>query len=662
MKFNRSAAFLMSVALFVSAGLLTTANVGSFQPVHAADITPTPTTVIAPATVNVTLHKGMTLTGKTPAAITADGETHAWSGDTTDYDASKYGSVGFTAYDISNVIAPSMLSNSVLQQVAAAVKANPTGNSYTTKAQTKTAQQVISSGSTTTFSNLAASDSNAGQHVWVFVETKHSQGLVSQQADPIVVVLPLTNGAGTSFQTTSNFYPKNTVTPLTFTLSKKAEGGASLVGAKFQLYAGKPGAGTPIGSPITTDSSGQIKASNLTVGSYYFVELASDNVTDTNSDEPVKTYLLGADARNDSANKLSFTITDDGVDQSAMNGNFINYKTPDLNKVVDSKVNNFTQGSLVPFDSTQNFPTDLAGGTGSVIMGQAFVTEPYGVYNLTDTVPTGLAWVASEGKLTITSGGKTLVEGTDYKLTDLGVDKGFKVDFIVNNGKVSDAVAALAGKAYSVKYNMVLTDAAIPDAALNNSIDLAYQNHPTNVGEQHIRHITKNVPVYTYGAKFLKQSSGLFGSGIAPTPLSGAKFVLMDKATGKYFNGFKDGSDADGVPEAQWVDTASSASAGTLTSDKDGKFEIHGLAAGTYVLHETAAPVGYELANKDQEFTIAQNTYTNDQIVLKDDQKPGLPDTGSNEGKVLYSIIALSLTSIGVGVTYYVYKKQHVVA
>ncbi|WP_054718680.1 hypothetical protein [Lacticaseibacillus manihotivorans] len=51
----------------------------------------------------------------------------------------------------------------------------------------------------------------------------------------------------------------------------------------------------------------------------------------------------------------------------------------------------------------------------------------------------------------------------------------------------------------------------------------------------------------------MKESSGVFGSGIAATPLSGAKYVIQDKATGKYFNGFKDGSDADSVPEAQWL-------------------------------------------------------------------------------------------------------------
>lgn len=113
------------------------------------------------------------------------------------------------------------------------------------------------------------------------------------------------------------------------------------------------------------------------------------------------------------------------------------------------------------------------------------------MYNLTDTVPAGLSWVAAEGGLTITSGDKTLVEGTDYKLTDLGADKGWKVDFIVNNGKVSAAVAALAGKSYSIKYKMVMTADAVTDAALNNQIDLAYQNHPTNTGVQHVRHIIK---------------------------------------------------------------------------------------------------------------------------------------------------------------------------
>ncbi len=63
--------------------------------------------------------------------------------------------------------------------------------------------------------------------------------------------------------------------------------------------------------------------------------------------------------------------------------------------------------------------------------------------------------------------------------------------------------------------------------------------------------------------------------------------------------------------------TADAATAGVLTSDKDGKFEIHGLTAGTYVLHEVGAPTGYELENKDQEFTVGPNTYTNDLVTLR---------------------------------------------
>ena len=664
LKINKAKAFALSAGLLFSVGVLTqlAPTSGTVQTVRAATVTPTAATRVAPATVNVTLHKGMTLTGKTQAAITADGEAHSWSGDTTDYDASKYGSVGFTAYDITNTVSSSDLTDAGIKAIDAAIKADPTGNKYTSKAQTKTSQQVISSGSSTTFSNLAASDDNGDQHVWVFLETKHSKGLVTQQADPVTVILPVTNKAGDKFQTTSNFYPKNTVTPLTFTLTKDGEDGKALAGAKFQLYSGKPGSGKAIGSAITADAKGQLKATGLTVGSYYFVELASDKVSDIDTDDAAKTYLLGADARNDTANKLGFTIGDDGIDPASLNGTYINYATPGLTKTVDDKKNSFTQGSLVPFDSTQKFPTDLAGGKGSTFMGQSFVTEPYGVYNLTDTVPAGLSWVAAEGGLKITSGDKTLVEGTDYKLTDLGTDKGWKVDFIVNNGQVSKSVAALSGQSYSIKYKMVLTADAVTDAALNNQIDLAYQNHPTNTGVQHVRHIIHKVPVYTYGAKFLKESSGVFGSGIAATPLSGAKYVIQDKATGKYFNGFKDGSDEDSVPEAQWAASADAATAGVLTSDKDGKFEIHGLTAGTYVLHEVGAPTGYELANKDQEFTVGPNTYTNDLVTLKDDQKPGLPDTGSTEGQIEYAIAAIGAMTIVVAVSYVIYKRKHTVA
>nr|WP_279384880.1 LPXTG cell wall anchor domain-containing protein [Lacticaseibacillus manihotivorans] len=47
---------------------------------------------------------------------------------------------------------------------------------------------------------------------------------------------------------------------------------------------------------------------------------------------------------------------------------------------------------------------------------------------------------------------------------------------------------------------------------------------------------------------------------------------------------------------------------------------------------------------------------------MKDDQKPGLPDTGSAEGRIEYAIVALGVAAIGVTVGYVVYKRKHTLA
>lgn len=657
MKMNKfSQALLYSGALF----MLVTPMISN-APMLAQAATTVDSTQIAPVNVDVTVHKGMTLIGKNVGSIVTDGEQHAWAGDTTNYDPIKYGKVGFTAYDISNSVNEADLNDKTIKAISDEIANDPTGNKYVKNAKTKTPEQLIRSGSTTTFKGLTASDSSAAHHVWVIVETTHSKGLITQIAQPIVVPLPLTNKAGNAFQTTSHFYPKNDVTPLTFKLTKHGDSpsgtGATqlLAGIPFQLYQGKAGSGTPLGKVVKTDSNGQLKVEGLVRGEYYFLELPSDKVVDINGDK-IGDYLLGANARNDTANKLTFAIGEDGVDPNSLHADVMNYHAPDMKKTLEDDHNSFTKGTLATFKTSIHIPTDINGGQGSEITGESFITEPYGVFEGTDTADPGLTWVRAEADFKATIGSTVLKEGVDYTLTDTG-DRGYKIQFIVKNGRVSDTVAANSGKDIALSYKMVVNDDARIDTAEWNTFDLAYQNYPKNVGEQHVRHITKKVEVYTYGAKFVKKSSGIFGSGLAETALQGAKYVVINSA-GKYFNGFKDGADADKFNEANWVDSLDKVTAaGELTSGKDGKFEISGLQEGTYTLHEIKAPEGYELANKDQQFKVGKNTYTNDLYVMKDDAKPGLPETGSNEAKVLIGV-AIAVTGLAVTVGVYAYKKR----
>lgn len=674
----RMAFTIAAVALAFGTGSAVAINATTGTTVHAAEVgldVNSDFARLSPATVDVTVHKGMTLVGGTQASVVADGNAQKWSGDTTDFDPAKYGKVGYTAYDITNTITPGDMTDAGLKTIGDDIAKDPTGNYYVTKAQKKTAEQFITSGSTTTFKGLAASDNTDEHHVWVIVETTHPKGLVTQISQPIVVALPLTNTAGTAWQTSSNFYPKNIVQKLKFTLVKhgdspSGDGNTSLLsGIPFQLYTGKSGAGTATGTVVKTDAKGSLTVSGLTRGDYYFVEQASANVADIDGDTDAA-YLLGANARNDTANKFTFSIGENGVDPSTLHADVMNFHRPDMQKTLEDDHNSFTEGTLADFKTAIHIPNDINGGAGSEVTGESFITEPYGVFEGTDTADAGLTWNRKEANFVATidknGNGKvddadvTLKEGTDYTLTDLPNGRGYKIQFIVNNGKVSHTVALYQGGTINLTYSEVINNDAVIDAALYNTFDLGYQNHPTNVGKQHTRHIVHKVPVYTYGAKFVKESSGLFGSGIAYTKLAGAQFVVKN-ADGKFFNGFKDGSDDDTVAEAQWVDKLSDVTAaGTLTSGKDGNFEIKGLIAGQYVLQETKAPAGYELMQHNQKFTVGPKTYTNTVYVASDDAKPGLPNTGSNEFK---AEVAIAITVIAGVAAVSVYEiKKHKVA
>jgi fimbrial isopeptide formation D2 family protein len=688
-QFTKKAIVVGALIIVSGSSVMTTTSLITGNPVHAAteqELSPDGDfTRVAPATVNVTLHKGMT--EQTPAdaksnnisasatkngkqgSITADGETQNWNNDTENYNPALYGKVGYTAYDITAVAKD--VTTDGIKAIGASIQASQAAgkladNEYIKGATKKTAEQFMTTTNTTTFQNLAASDDTSEHHVWAFVETTHAKGLVTQISAPIVAALPLTNKAGDKFQTDSQLYPKNIVQKLTFSLIKHGDSPSGdgkttfLPGVAFQLYKGKPGSGTPTGTQVTTDDNGKLTVSGLTVGSYYFVEVASGDVADIDADQE-GTYLMGADARNDSANKLNFTITAAGVDSTTLHADVMNYHAPDMHKTLEASDTNFnssfTEGTLASFKTTIHTPNDIKGGKGSEIGGESYITEPYGVFQGSDTADEGLTWVRSESDFqAVEPDGTVLKEGTDYTLTDKDNGRGYDIQFIREDGKVSDTVAKYQGQEITLTYKMVVDNDAIIDKALYNTFDLAYQNHPTNIGHQHVRHIIHKVPVYTYGAKFVKKSTGLFGTGVADTKLQGAQYVVQN-SDGKYFNGFADGADDDSTAEAQWVDKLSDVKEGVLTSGEDGSFEIKGLHTGDYVLHEIKAPKDYQRNTKDLKFRVEKGTYTNTVYTARDDAKTILPVTGSNERTAL-AVAAVTFVVVAAGATTYVVIKK----
>lgn len=111
----------------------------------------------------------------------------------------------------------------------------------------------------------------------------------------------------------------------------------------------------------------------------------------------------------------------------------------------------------------------------------------------------------------------------------------------------------------------------------------------------------------------------------------------------------------------KWVETSDkTAERVKLVSDGQGKFEITGLAYGTYYLEETKAPKGYALNKVRYEFKIAKGSYSateggvtyesDDNLTDKtiggaqrvDNKKVTIPQTGGM-GTVLFTIVGISL-------------------
>ncbi|MGC4534126.1 pilin N-terminal domain-containing protein [Enterococcus faecium] len=81
-------------------------------------------------------------------------------------------------------------------------------------------------------------------------------------------------------------------------------------------------------------------------------------------------------------------------------------------------------------------------------------TSPYSVFKWGDTAGQGLSYVAAKANIKVTNkdGSVVLKENTDYKIQNS--ENGFVIDFIVNNGQVSDTVASLHGQDLQMTYNM----------------------------------------------------------------------------------------------------------------------------------------------------------------------------------------------------------------
>lgn len=421
-----------------------------------------------PEKVNITVHKLMydqgTQLNVDIDGIKNDGYTHdQYPTGVTKYNKADYGDVEFTLGNITDQVLPtedSDLTNAKVDEIVKDVEDKGSNSEYVKNATNKITSAVDENGEIT-FADQPAYVNSKG-NVYVVYESKSAAGLVTQKAKPMVVIAPMTDNTGSGFLKDIHLYPKNIVSKLSFELTKFGDDGTAqskqtpLKGAKFELYKGEPGKGTKLGD-LVSDDQGKLTATDLTLGKYYFVEVPSEVVVGSDKEPTADQYLLGADARNDAHNKLTFKITNDGV-TSDLKASYVNYKAPVIDKTVTNgtgQEHSFQIGDAVNYQGTIHIPTDIAGGAdGITVNGVKSETSPYSVFKWGDTAGQGLSYVAAKANIKVTNkdGSVVLKENTDYKIQNS--ENGFVIDFIVNNGQVSDTVASLHGQDLQMTYNM----------------------------------------------------------------------------------------------------------------------------------------------------------------------------------------------------------------
>ena len=257
-----------------------------------------------------------------------------------------------------------------------------------------------------------------------------------------------------------------------------------------------------------------------------------------------------------------------------------------------------------------------------------------------DTLSNGLAYDAGSVKVTI--GGAPVTKVTDYTVDEpTGESKELTVTF----GDLTKVTNVTAGKYIVVTYTAKITKDAVKDNPAKNTVYLEYSNNPgtDELGKSN----PDESKVYTYDIEIHKFHT----EDIDANRLANATFKLTSDVDGNNVVKLVAETDAN----AYHVQGDGETGVDTVTTDGTGKINIKGLKAGTYYLHETIAPTGYNKLKKPIKIEITvTNDYTapsykvdgttqdNNTIKVKNVKGVMLPETGS--------IGTIGLTALGVAV------------
>ena len=258
---------------------------------------------------------------------------------------------------------------------------------------------------------------------------------------------------------------------------------------------------------------------------------------------------------------------------------------PDINKFVqeDSEMNNADEGwgkvNDADIDQVVNYKSTITVGVGATN------------YVMHDTMEAGLTF---NNDVVVKLADGTVVDAANYTVTVSPAD-GHTFDVAFNN----DFIAGLAkGTQFTVYYSATLNEnAKIVDDGNDNTVYLSYGEDSTWKTAEH------KTTTYTWKIDVLKYTK----DGDKKINLAGAKFQLLDKDG----NAIKFSEVAGAAVPTYKVDADGNVT--EITTDENGKFEIVGLDEGSYKLHETEAPAGYNKLAADLDVII---TSTYDETAL----------------------------------------------
>ena len=265
------------------------------------------------------------------------------------------------------------------------------------------------------------------------------------------------------------------------------------------------------------------------------------------------------------------------------------------------KVTSVNVGDKVTFQLTAKVP-DMAS------------FEDY-TFTMHDTLSEGLTF--NKDSVTVTVGGTQIVNtngGSDkYTLTCPAADEShetFTISFTKTQLKElvkhTDNTTAF-GATIVVEYNATLNENALNKDVETNKAYLEYTNDPSDNGTKR----TPEIIVYVYDFDLAVDKfdgTEKETAEVNSKRLPGATFIL--------YKGEGEGNNAKKLYYVQdennktvtWTETEDKAT--KFTTDANGKATFQGIAAGTYYLHETQAPAGYNSLKDDVkvEITAAYNS------------------------------------------------------